>query len=196
MLCARCGLLVVERGRRLCANCIRPRTPVAQIWWPHLKQPKRCGEIYVDMQLLNEWDSDIKIMDTDRSGARFKYPPFLFALAFCLEGYFMMSYRDIAKLLRSKFSSIFPDVPDFTTISRRRRRAPWRAYDKNLGDAILIKLEKTGIRTANLEDVEINDFLQGGSHLVLKICVSFHYRRGRVESASVANSSMKHYETA
>jgi hypothetical protein len=87
--------------------------------WPVYNQSLvRRGEILLDFDVINNWDTELKEMNQGKIGEPFHYPnTFLLLLLGYAKAYFHLPDRKTEGIAQGHAKGKVPFIPDFTTIN-------------------------------------------------------------------------------
>jgi hypothetical protein len=121
-------------------------------WKEYNEALVRRGEILLDMEFLDNWSKELKIMNKGKEGARFRYPESFIRLLAIIHAY-LLPYRQLEGFIRALSSNVEGlKVPDYTTIWWRIAKKMDIKLDTsiiNSNDDIVIAVDSTGIKVAN-----------------------------------------------
>jgi|SRR5215471_17093564 len=113
---------------------------------------RRC-HVLLDFEVLNRWDHELSQMNLGKVGEPYYFPdPFIEILGL-VKKYFHLSfrelpYRQMVAIVVIDHATKVPNIPHYSTISRRINNLEIKINEK-LGDDIVIALDSTGIKLAN-----------------------------------------------
>jgi hypothetical protein len=121
-------------------------------WKEYNEALVRRGEILLDMEFLDNWSKELKIMNKGKEGARFRYPESFIRLLAIIHAY-LLPYRQLEGFIRALSSNVEGlKVPDYTTIWWRIAKKMDIKLDTSIinnNDDIVIAVDSTGIKVAN-----------------------------------------------
>jgi hypothetical protein len=89
-------------------------------WKEYNEALVRRGEILLDMEFLDNWSKELKIMNKGKEGARFRYPESFIRLLAIIQHAYLLPYRQLEGFIRALSSNVEGlKVPDYTTICYR-----------------------------------------------------------------------------
>jgi hypothetical protein len=89
------------------------------------------GEIILGFDVVDNWDTELKEMNKDKVNAPFYYPNTFLLLLGYAKVYFHLPYRQTEGIAQGHAKGKVPDVPDYTTISRRINRLNIKINDNS-----------------------------------------------------------------
>ncbi len=92
--------------------------------WPSYNQSLvRRGQILLDFDIINNWDTELKEINQDKIGEQpFHYPITFLLLLRCAKTYFHLPYRQTENIAQDHAKVKAPSIPYFITINRRINR--------------------------------------------------------------------------
>jgi len=123
-------------------------------WKEYNEALVRRGEILLDMEFLDNWSKELKIMNRGKEGARFRYPESFIRLLAIIHAY-LLPYRQLEGFIRALSSNLegLEKVPDYTTIwwriAKRKMDIKLDTSIINSNEDIVIAVDSTGIKVAN-----------------------------------------------
>lgn len=123
-------------------------------WSVYNQSLVRRGEIILGFDVVDNWDTELKEMNKDKVGAPFHYPNTFLLLLGYAKVYFHLPYRQTEGIAQGHAKGKVPDIPDYTTISRRINRLNIKINDNSKSkefedDYIIIAIDSTGIKVTN-----------------------------------------------
>ena len=113
------------------------------------------GEILLDFDVIDNWDSELEKMNEGKEGRKFVYPDSFIKLLGYMRAYFHLPYRQTESVVREQASSTLPSIPDYSNISRRINRLDIKISlddtDKSdlHNDNFVIAIDSTGLKVTN-----------------------------------------------
>ena len=116
------------------------------------------GEILLDFDVIDNWDSELEKMNKGKEGRKFVYPDSFIKLLGYMRVYFHLPYRQTEGVVRKHASNTLPSVPDYSNISRRINRLNIKISSDNVDDDksnlqhddyFVIAIDSTGIKVTN-----------------------------------------------
>lgn len=117
-------------------------------WSSYNQSLVRCGEVILDLDVIDSWHSELKGMNNGKKGAQYDYPNSFVQLLGYMRVYFHLPYRQTEGVVRAHAGKKLPAIPDYSTISRRLNELNIKIKEK-VGNDIVIALDSTGIKVAN-----------------------------------------------
>jgi hypothetical protein len=154
--------------------------------WPSYNQSLvRRGQVLLDFDALDGWDNELSLMNHGKVGEPYDYPDSFMQLLGYMRAYFHLPYRQTQGVIIAHASKKVPDIPDYSTISRRINKLEIRINEK-LGN--VIALDSTGIKVSNR-----GDWIRHKWHVrkgYLKIHVAVDIKRKRILSLEVTSEEV------
>lgn len=114
------------------------------------------GEVLLDFDVIDNWDSELEKMNKDKEGRKFVYPDSFIKLLGYMRAYFHLPYRQTEGVIREHASNTLPSVPDYSNISRRINRLNIKINDDDQDksslqyhDYFVIAIDSTGVKVTN-----------------------------------------------
>ena len=114
------------------------------------------GEILLDFDVIDNWDTELEEMNKNKEGRKFVYPDSFIKLLGYMRAYFHLQYRQTEGVVREHASNTLPSIPHYSNISRRINRLDIKVNDdddddkSNLhDDNFVIAIDSTGIKVSN-----------------------------------------------
>ena len=82
----------------------------------------RRGEILLDFDVIDNWDSELEKMNEGKEGRKFVYPDSFIKLLGYVRAYFHLPYRQTEGIVRAHAANTLPSIPDYSRICRRINR--------------------------------------------------------------------------
>ena len=120
------------------------------------------GEVLLDFDVIDNWDSELAGMNKDKEGRKFVYPDSFIKLLGYMRIYFHLSYRQTEGIVRAHSANTLPSIPDYSRICRRINRLNIKINDDNDDDVnnsslqhddyFIIAIDSTGIKVSNRDE--------------------------------------------
>ena len=113
------------------------------------------GEILLDFDVIDNWNTELIEMNMNKKGRKFVYPDSFIKLLGYMRVYFHLPYRQTEGVVREHASNTLPSIPDYSNISRRINRLDIKISlddtDKSdlHNDNFVIAIDSTGIKVTN-----------------------------------------------
>jgi hypothetical protein len=117
------------------------------------------GEVLLDFDVIDNWDTELEKMNEGKEGRKFAYPDSFIKLLGYMRAYFHLPYRQTEGVVREHASSTLPSIPDYSNISRRINRLNIKINDDDdddddksslqYDDYFVIAIDSTGIKVSN-----------------------------------------------
>jgi hypothetical protein len=108
----------------------------------------RRGEIVLDFDVIDNWNSELNKMNDGKEGASYRYPDSFVQLLGYMRVYFHLPYRQTEGVVRAHAGEKAPSIPDYSTINRRVNKLDIKINER-IGNDIVIVLDSTGIKVTN-----------------------------------------------
>lgn len=108
----------------------------------------RRGEIILDFDVIDNWNSELNSMNDGKEGASYRYPNSFVQLLGYMRVYFHLPYRQTEGVVRAHAGEKVPSIPDYSTINRRVNKLDIKTNER-IGNDIIIVLDSTGIKVTN-----------------------------------------------
>jgi IS5 family transposase len=111
------------------------------------------GEIFLDLRILDRWDSELERMNARKEGGRYVYPEIFVKLLGYVHLLFHLPYRQTEGFLKAlrRFDSRI-EVPDYSTIDRRVNRLGVKLDEEDYGNDLVIAVDASGVKVSNRGD--------------------------------------------
>jgi hypothetical protein len=121
-------------------------------WKEYNEKLVKCGELYLTFNFLDSWDSELRQLNRDKVGRKFKYPWSFIKFIMLLHIIFHLPYRQLEGFFR-RISMLIPEVEpiDFTSIWKRGTKLNIDLADtiSKSNDTVVIALDSSGIKVTN-----------------------------------------------
>jgi hypothetical protein len=131
-------------------------------WNKYNESLVRRGEILLDFDVIDNWDSELEEMNQGKEGRKFVYPDSFIKLLGYMRAYFHLPYRQTEGIVRAHASNTLPSIPDYSRICRRINRLNIKINDYDdddddddanksslHDDYFVITIDSTGIKVTN-----------------------------------------------
>ena len=154
------------------------------------------GEILLDFDVIDNWDSELSEMNKDKEGRKFVYPDSFIKLLGYMRAYFYLPYRQTEGVVPEHAFNTLPSIPDYSNISRRINRLDIKISldggadksDLHNDDNFVIAIHSTGIKVTNRGDwIRIK---WKGKRGYLKIHHEVDIKRKRILSLDVTHEQV------
>ena len=88
-------------------------------WRNYNESLVRRGEVLLDFDVIDNWDTELEKMNKDKKGRKFVYPDSFIKLLGYMRAYFHLPYRQTEGVVREHASNTLPSIPDYSRICRR-----------------------------------------------------------------------------
>lgn len=118
-------------------------------WCSYNASLVRRGEVMLDFDVIDSWDSELEKMNHGKEGASYKYPTSFIQLLGYMRAYFHLPYRQTEGVVKSHARrEVPPSIPDYSTLCRRVNKLDIKIGEK-VGNDMVIALDSTGIKVTN-----------------------------------------------
>jgi hypothetical protein len=113
------------------------------------------GEILLDFDVIDNWNSELEKMNKGKEGRKFVYPDSLIKLLGYMRVYFHLPYRQTEGIVRAHAANTLPSIPDYSRIRRRINRLNIKISDDDdksslqHDDYFVIAIDSTVIKVSN-----------------------------------------------
>ena len=123
-------------------------------WKKYNESLVKRGEVLLDFDVMDNWDSELEKMNQRKEGRKFVYPDSFIKLLGYMRAYFHLPYRQTEGIVRSHAANTLPSIPDYSRICRRINRLDIKindGYKSSLqhDDFFVIAIDSTGIKVSN-----------------------------------------------
>jgi hypothetical protein len=112
------------------------------------------GDINFYLEALETWTEDLAVLNLEKSGHKYKYPPSIIFLACILRFMFHLPYRLLEGFLRTLGKQFGFPVPNYSTFQKRMIEIDLREWlpQKPLSGDLVLALDASGIKIDNYSD--------------------------------------------
>lgn len=113
------------------------------------------GEILLDFDVIDNWDSELEKMNECKKGRKFVYPDSFIKLLGYVRAYFHLPYRQTEGIVRTHAANTLPSIPHYSRICRRINRLDIKIDDDQdksslqHDDYFVIAIDSTGVKVTN-----------------------------------------------
>lgn len=113
------------------------------------------GEILLDFDVIDNWDSELEKMNECKKGRKFVYPDSFIKLLGYVRAYFHLPYRQTEGIVRAHAANTLPSIPHYSRICRRINRLDIKIDDDQdksslqHDDYFVIAIDSTGVKVTN-----------------------------------------------
>jgi transposase len=122
-------------------------------WRKYNESLIRRGEILLDFDVIDNWDTELEEMNRGKEGRKFVYPDSFIKLLGYMRLYFHLPYRQTEGIVRAHVEDRLPSIPHYSNISRRINRLDIKISDDDKSslhdDNFVIAIDSTGIKVSN-----------------------------------------------
>jgi hypothetical protein len=151
----------------------------------------RRGEVLLDFDVIDNWDTELEKMNEGKEGRKFVYPDSFIKLLGYMRAYFHLPYRQTEGVVREHASNTLPSIPDYSNINRRINRLDIKVNEDESrihDDYFIIAIDSTGIKVSNRgEWIRHKWNVKRG---YLKIHVAVDIKRKRILSLHVTSEEI------
>ena len=91
-------------------------------WKKYNESLVKRGEVLLDFDVIDNWDSELEKMNQRKEGRKFVYPDSFIKLLGYMRAYFHLPYRQTEGIVQSHAANTLPSIPDYSRICRRINR--------------------------------------------------------------------------
>ena len=166
-------------------------------WKNYNESLVRRGEILLDFDVIDNWDSELSEMNKNKEGRKFVYPDsFIKLLGYMLRAYFHLPYRQTEGVVREHAFNTLPSIPDYSNICRRINRLDIKISldggadksDLHNDDYFVIAIDSTGIKVTNRGEWIRHKWKVKRGYLKIHIAVDI--KRKRILSLDVTSEQV------
>ena len=162
-------------------------------WKNYNESLVRRGEILLDFDVIDNWNTELIEMNKNKEGRKFVYPDSFIKLLGYMRAYFHLPYRQTEGVVREHASNTLPSIPDYSNISRRINRLDIKISDDSIksnlhADNFVIAIDSTGLKVTNRgEWIRHKRKVKRG---YLKIHIAVDIKRKRILSLDVTSEQV------
>ena len=164
-------------------------------WKNYNESLVRRGEILLDFDVIDNWDSELSEMNKNKEGRKFVYPDSFIKLLGYMRAYFHLPYRQTEGVVREHAFNTLPSIPDYSNISRRINRLDIKISldgadksDLHDDDNFVIAIDSTGIKVTNRGEWIRHKWKVKRGYLKIHIAVDI--KRKRILSLDVTSEQV------
>ncbi|MGH9986813.1 MAG: IS5 family transposase [Nitrososphaeraceae archaeon] len=165
-------------------------------WKNYNESLVRRGEILLDFDVIDNWDSELSEMNKNKEGRKFLYPDSFIKLLGYMRAYFHLPYRQTEGVVREHAFNTLPSIPDYSNISRRINRLDIKISldggadksDLHNDDNFVIAIDSTGIKVTNRGEWIRHKWKVKRGYLKIHIAVDI--KRKRILSLEVTSEQV------
>jgi hypothetical protein len=154
------------------------------------------GEILLDFDVIDNWNTELSEMNKNKEGRKFVYPDSFIKLLGYMRIYFHLPYRQTEGVVREHASNTLPSIPDYSNISRRINRLDIKISldggadksDLHNDDNFVIAIDSTGIKVTNRGEWIRHKWKVKRGYLKIHIAVDI--KRKRILSLDVTSEQV------
>lgn len=111
------------------------------------------GEFYIALDFIECWDDELEILNMNKGGRPFEYPPSFIQFSAVIHEVFHLPYRQMEGVFR-QLSRYIPELKpvDYTTLFKRITNLDIRIENKELPKEIVLAVDSSGIKVTNSGD--------------------------------------------
>ena len=121
-------------------------------WKKYNESLVKRGEILLDFDVIDNWNTELAKMNEGKKGRKFVYPDSFIKLLGYMRAYFHLPYRQTEGVVRAHATNAVPSIPDYSRICRRINRLNIKINDdRHLAndDYFVIAIDSTGVKISN-----------------------------------------------
>ena len=163
-------------------------------WKKYNESLVKRGEILLDFDVIDNWDSELEKMNEGKEGRKFVYPDSFIKLLGYMRAYFHLPYRQTEGVVRAHAANTLPSsIPDYSRICRRINRLNIKISDDNKSnlqhdDYFVIAIDSTGVKVSNRDEWIRHKWKVKRGYL--KIHVAVNIKRKRILSLNVTSEQV------
>ena len=162
-------------------------------WKKYNESLVKRGEVLLDFDVIDNWDSELEKMNQRKEGRKFVYPDLFIKLLGYMRAYFHLPYRQTEGIVRSHAANTLPSIPDYSRICRRINRLDIKINDDNKSslqhdDFFVIAIDSTGIKVSNRGEWIRHKWKVKRGYLKIHIAVDI--KRKRILSLDVTSEQV------
>lgn len=151
------------------------------------------GEILLDFDVIDNWNTELIEMNKNKEGRKFVYPDSFIKLLGYMRAYFHLPYRQTEGVIREHASNTLPSIPDYSNISRRINRLDIKINDDSIksnlhADNFVIAIDSTGLKVTNRGEWIRHKWKVKRGYLKIHIAVDI--KRKRILSLDVTSEKV------
>ena len=153
------------------------------------------GEILLDFDVIDNWNTELIEMNKNKEGRKFVYPDSFIKLLGYIRAYFHLPYRQTEGVVREHAFNTLPSIPDYSNISRRINRLDIKISldgadksDLHNDDNFVIAIDSTGIKVTNRGEWIRHKWKVKRGYLKIHIAVDI--KRKRILSLDVTSEQV------
>jgi len=153
------------------------------------------GEILLDFDVIDNWNTELIEMNKNKEGRKFVYPDSFIKLLGYMRAYFHLPYRQTEGVVREHASNTLPSIPDYSNISRRINRLDIKINDDSIksnlqhADNFVIAIDSTtGLKVTNRGEWIRHKWKVKRGYLKIHIAVDI--KRKRILSLDVTSEQV------
>ena len=154
------------------------------------------GEILLDFDVIDNWNTELSEMNKNKEGRKFVYPDSFIKLLGYMRAYFHLPYRQTEGVVREHAFNTLPSIPDYSNISRRINRLDIKISldggpdksDLHNDDNFVIAIDSTGIKVTNRGEWIRHKWKVKRGYLKIHIAVDI--KRKRIISLDVTSEQV------
>ena len=161
-------------------------------WKKYNKSLVKRGEVLLDFDVIDNWDTELEKMNEGKEGRKFVYPDSFIKLLGYMRAYFHLPYRQTEGVVRALTTNTVSSIPDYSRICRRINRLNITISDIDKSrlhdDYFVIAIDSTGIKVSNRGEWIRNRWNVKRGYL--KIHVAVDIKRKRILSLNVTSEQV------
>jgi hypothetical protein len=161
-------------------------------WKKYNKSLVKRGEVLLDFDVIDNWDTELEKMNEGKEGRKFVYPDSFIKLLGYMRAYFHLPYRQTEGVVRALATNTVPSISDYSRICRRINRLNIMISDIDKSslhdDYFVIAIDSTGIKVSNRGEWIRNRWNVKRGYL--KIHVAVDIKRKRILSLNATSEQV------
>ncbi|MGH9980617.1 MAG: IS5 family transposase [Nitrososphaeraceae archaeon] len=151
-------------------------------WKKYNKSLVKRGEVLLDFDVIDNWDTELEKMNEGKEGRKFVYPDSFIKLLGYMRAYFHLPYRQTEGVVRAHATNTVPSIPDYSRICRRINRLNITISDDDKSslqhdDYFVIAIDSTGIKVSNRGEWIRNRWNVKRGYLKIHVAVDIKQKR-------------------
>lgn len=118
-------------------------------WKEYNEKLVRRGELYLSLEFVEKWDSELKKMNRKKRGRPFLYPGLFIMWMALVHVIFFLPYRQMEGFLRALSEHVPVVAADYTTLFKRISNVELGFDHSDIGDDVVVAVDSTGVKVTN-----------------------------------------------
>ena len=95
-------------------------------WASYNESLVRRGEIILDFDIINSWDSELDKMNDGKKGAAYDYPDSFVQLLGYMKAYFHLPFRQTEGVVRAHADNKLPSIPHYSHNKQKSKQTGYQ----------------------------------------------------------------------